>query len=555
MFFRTIKKLILAAQNPEIIMQRKLLMGVEAIGQAAIDGGISGVYAYPGTPSTEITEYIQNNKLARERNLHREWSVNEKTALETALGMSYAGKRSIACMKHVGLNVAADVFMNMSITGINGGLVVVVADDPSQHSSQNEQDSRYYGKFAMIPVFEPSSQQEAYDMTYEAFGFSEKTGLPVMIRIPTRLAHSRAGVVAKSLQPENQLKLPENLMQFMLLPAYGRKYYQNLLDKQGWLTELSEKSTFNAYYEGTEKSLGIVCCGITYNYLMENYPDGDCPYPVVKISQYPVPESMLRKLEGECDELLIAEDGYPIVEELLTNFFGKGTKVSGRLNGVLPRRGELNPDYIAKALGKELKDTLKVPDSIAGRPPSLCAGCGHQDTYNALNEVIADMGGGRVFADIGCYTLGALPPFNTINTCVDMGASITMAKGAADAGLSPVFAVIGDSTFTHSGITGLLDCVNENTSINILVVDNETVAMTGGQDSAAKGRIEKICEGVGVDPQHIRIFVPLKKNHNAIVDIIREEINFQGVSVIIGRRECVQRIAKTKKLNKAKTEA
>ena len=532
-------------------MQRKLLLGVEAIGQAAVDAGISGVYAYPGTPSTEITEYIQLNKLAIDRNIHREWSANEKTALEAALGMSYAGKRSLSCMKHVGLNVAADVFMNMAITGINGGLVIVVADDPSQHSSQNEQDSRFYGKFAMLPVFEPSNQQEAYDMTYEAFEFSEKTALPVMVRIPTRLAHSRAGVVSRPEQNENQLHLPENLMQFMLLPAYGRKYYQNLLDKQDWLIQLSEASSYNHYYEGEDKSLGIVCCGIAFNYLMENYPDNNCPYPLVKISQYPVPKKLLQKLEDECDELLVAEEGYPLVEEQLADYFGKGTKVWGRLNGALPRKGELNPDHLAKALGKDLKESLKVPDTLTGRPPSLCAGCGHQDTYNALNEVIADVGKGRVFSDIGCYTLGALPPYNTINTCVDMGASITMAKGAADAGLAPVFAVIGDSTFTHSGITGLLDCIVEKSNVNILIVDNETVAMTGGQESSAKGRIEKICEGLGVDREHIRLFVPLKKNHNEIVQIIREELEFNGVSVIIGRRECVQRIAKTKKQNKA----
>ncbi len=532
-------------------MHRKLLLGVEAIGQAAIDGGISGVYAYPGTPSTEITEYIQHNKLAQERGIHREWSVNEKTALETALGMSYAGKRSIACMKHVGLNVAADVFMNMAITGINGGLVVVVADDPSQHSSQNEQDSRFYGKFAMIPFFEPSNQQEAYDMTYEAFAFSEKTGLPVMLRIPTRLAHSRAGVIQKPVQDENHMRLPENLMQFMLLPAYGRKYYQNLLDKQGMLTELSETSGYNKYIEGNDKSLGIICCGIAFNYLMENYPDEHCPYPVLKITHYPLPTNMLLKLEQECEELLVAEEGYPLVEELISDFFRKGTRVSGRLNGALPRRGELNPDHLAKALGKEPAEHLNIPESLAGRPPSLCSGCGHQDTYEALNEVVAEVGHGRVFSDIGCYTLGALPPYNTINTCVDMGASITMAKGAADAGLSPVFAVIGDSTFTHSGITGLLDCVNEKSNVNILVVDNETVAMTGGQNSSANGRIEKICEGIGVIPEHIRLFVPLKKNHDEIVQIIREELAFEGVSVIIGRRECVQRIAKTKKMNKA----
>ncbi len=535
-------------------MYRNLFLGVEAIGQAAIDAGISGVYAYPGTPSTEITEYIQENIIAKKRKIHRQWSANEKTAMETALGMSYAGKRSLSCMKHVGLNVAADVFMNMSITGVNGGMVVVVADDPSQHSSQNEQDSRFYGKFAMVPVFEPSNQQEAYDMTYEAFEFSEKMQLPVMLRITTRLAHSRSGVIQKDLLPEKVLKLPANPMQFMLLPAYGRKYYQNLLDKQPELLKYANESKYNSFIPGDDRSLGIVCCGIAYNYLMENYLNGHCPYPVVKIAQYPIPEIWIRKLEKECDELLVIEEGYPLVEEMLTDFFEKGTKVHGRLNGALPRKGELNPDHILKALGKENPGGFRVPDIVVSRPPSLCAGCGHQDSYLALNEVIQDFGSGRVFSDIGCYTLGALPPYNTINTCVDMGASITMAKGAADAGLEPVFAVIGDSTFTHSGITGLLDCVYEKSNINILIVDNEAVAMTGGQDSSAKGRIEQICAGIGVDPDHIRLFVPLKKNHAEIVEILKEEIEFKGVSVIIGRRECIQRISRVKKMNKKQAE-
>jgi len=535
-------------------MQQHLFLGDEAIGQAAIDAGISGVYAYPGTPSTEITEYIQVNKIAKQRNIHTEWSANEKTAMEAALGMSYAGKRSLTCMKHVGLNVAADVFMNAAITGVNGGMVIAVADDPSQHSSQNEQDSRFFGKFAMVPVFEPSNQQEAYDMTYEAFTFSEELKLPVMIRITTRLAHSRSGVVQKPVQNENPLKLPENLMQFMLLPAFGRKYYQDLLDKQDELLHRSEQSDYNVYFDGKDKSLGIVCCGIAFNYLMENYSNSECPYPVVKISQYPVPEKIIRKLEAVCDELLVIEEGYPLVEEQLTDFFKKGTKVYGRLNGVLPRKGELNPNHIAVALGKEQKFSFKAPRVVKKRPPSLCAGCGHQDTYFALNEVLKDTGEGRVFSDIGCYTLGALPPYNTINTCVDMGASVTMAKGAADAGLRPVFAVIGDSTFTHSGITGLLDCVNEKSNVNIIIVDNESVAMTGGQDSSAKGKIERICEGIGVEPEHIRLFVPLKKNHHEIVKIIREETQFNGVSVIIGRRTCIQKLSRIKKEQRTKNQ-
>lgn len=535
-------------------MQQILLLGDEAIGQAAIDAGISGVYAYPGTPSTEITEYIQNNKTAIERDIHRQWSANEKTAMEAALGMSYAGKRSLCCMKHVGLNVAADVFMNAAITGVNGGMVIVVADDPSQHSSQNEQDSRFFGKFAMIPVFEPSNQQEAYDMTYDAFEFSEKTALPVMVRITTRLAHSRSGVMQKEIIRENKLRLPANLMQFMLLPAFGRKYYRNLVEKQSTLLKLSEESTYNTYIKGRDKSLGIICCGIAMNYLLENYPEGLCPYPVVKVSQYPAPKSLLKKLEKECDELLVIEEGYPLIEELVSDYFDHGKKVHGKLNGALPRIGELNPDHVLAALGKEQLALLKTPENLAVRAPQLCAGCGHQDTYFALNEVIQEYGDGRVFSDIGCYTLGALPPYNTINTCVDMGASITMAKGAADAGLVPVFAVIGDSTFTHSGITGLLDCVSEGTNINIIIVDNEAVAMTGGQDSLAKGRIEQICEGVGVEPLHIRLFVPLPKNHDEIVQLIREEAEYPGVSVIIGRRTCIQKLSHIRKLKKTENQ-
>lgn len=528
-------------------MHKQLLLGVEAIGQGAIDGGMSGVYAYPGTPSTEITEYIQENKLAIERGLHSKWSANEKTAYETALGMSYAGKRTMACMKHVGLNVAADAFINSAITGVNGGFIVTVADDPSMHSSQNEQDSRYYGKFAMIPVLEPSNQQEAYDMAREGFELSEKTGVPVMLRITTRLAHSRAGVDCKAVLDENQTAMPQDARQFVLLPGIARRRYKSLLEKQAAFVKLSEGSKYNNYYEGEEKSLGIISCGIAYNYLMENYPEGDCPYPVLKISQYPIPEEQVRKMEAECDEILVLEEGYPLVEEHLKDFFGKGTQVKGRLDGSLPRDGELNPDLIAKALGKDTSTGPDVPGLVANRPPALCRGCGHQDAYEAMNEVLADYGKGHVFSDIGCYTLGALPPYETINSCVDMGASITMAKGASDAGLLPAVAVIGDSTFAHSGITGLLDAVNEKANITVVISDNESVSMTGGQDSSAQGKIESICQGLGVDPEHIRVIVPLKKNHEELVKLFREELAYEGVSIIIPRRECIQRASRRKR--------
>lgn len=525
-------------------MIKQLLLGVEAIGQGAIDGGLSGVYAYPGTPSTEITEYIQENEVAIARNLHREWSANEKTAMESALGMSYAGKRAMVCMKHVGLNVAADPFINAAMTGINGGLIVTVADDPSMHSSQNEQDSRFYGKFAMIPVLEPSNQQEAYEMTRTGFDLSEQLGTPVLMRITTRLAHSRAGVIpVEEATKENKLVLPKDPHQFILMPALARKRYQLLLDKQVKFEQASENSPFNSYIEGSDHSLGIVCCGIALNYVMENFPNG-APYPIVKITQYPLPSLMIKKLEQQVDRLLIIEEGYPIVEEQLKGFFGYGKKISGKLDGSLPRTGELNPDIVARALNITGYSGAPIPELVADRPPALCKGCGHHDLFKALDEAMADYGDGHVFSDIGCYTLGILPPYNSGNACVDMGASVTMAKGAADAGLFPAVAVIGDSTFTHSGITGLLDAVYEKSNIIIMIGDNESTSMTGGQNSSAFGRIESICEGAGVGSDHIHVVEALPKNHEKLLKIIRSELAYNGVSVIITRRECIQKSAR-----------
>lgn len=531
-------------------MQKLLLLGDEAIAQGAIDAGLSGVFAYPGTPSTEITEYVMHTKAAREGVVRAGWSANEKTAMEAALGMSYAGKRAMVCMKHVGLNVAADAFMNSAITGVNGGIIVVSADDPSMHSSQNEQDSRFYGKFAMIPVLEPTNQQEAYDMTGYGFELSEKLGIPVMMRVTTRLAHSRAGVKLNGAKAQNEIKLPENPKQFILLPAIARKQYKVLLKAQAAHEEAALTSGFNQYIDGEDKKLGIITTGIAYNYLMENYPDRKVPHPVLKISQYPLPKEMVAKLYEACDELIIIEEGAPIVEEAIKGFLAQGKVVHGRLDGTLPRDGELNPNLVGAALGIEVSRGNDIPDIVANRPPSLCKGCPHIYSYEALNEALIPYGKGRVFADIGCYTLGALEPFNAINSCVDMGASITMAIGASDAGLNPVVAVIGDSTFTHSGITGLLDACNRGSHITVMILDNSTTGMTGGQDSAATGKIERICEAVGVDPQHIRVLNPLAKHHAENLQVINEELEHQGVSVIIPRRECLQTLARKKKQQK-----
>ena len=610
---------------------RKLLLGDEAIALGAIHAGLSGVYAYPGTPSTEITEFIQGNALARERGIHSRWSTNEKTAMEEALGMSFMGKRALVCMKHVGMNVCADPFVNSGMTGVNGGVVVLAADDPSMHSSQDEQDSRFYGKFAMIPTFEPSSQQEAYDMMAAAFDFSEQQKLPVLMRVTTRMAHSRAVVVvADEPRPQNELNYNAVAANWVLLPGNARKRNDHVTAQQAELEEAAANSTYNIYMEGHDRSLGIIASGIGFNYVNECFPGG-CPFPLLKVSQYPLPKKLVRRMLAECEKVLIVEEGQPFIEDILrgvsatvqhgstrnlsatvqhgstrfngaepcdtaaennriepcktvaenlrgefatvphgsTRFNGiepcdtaaennriepcKTVAIYGKLDGTLPRTGELTPDLVKKALGMETDQCYDPCADVVPRPPALCQGCGHRDVYAALNEVLREYENARVFGDIGCYTLGFLPPFRAIHSCVDMGASITMAKGAADAGQYPAVAIIGDSTFTHSGMTGLLDAINENADITVIISDNLTTGMTGGQDSAGTNKFEAICRGLGLSDEHLKVVVPLPKNMPEITQIIRDEINYHGTSVIIPRRECMQtlqRHLKQKKANK-----
>lgn len=525
-------------------MQNLLLLGDEAIAQGAIDAGLSGIFAYPGTPSTEITEYVERSEEAKSGKVIARWAANEKTAMEAAMGMAYAGKRAMVCMKHVGLNVAADAFINAAITGTNGGLIVVAADDPSMHSSQNEQDSRFYGKFAMIPVLEPNDQQQAYDMVRYGYEISEKYGIPVLMRITTRLAHSRSGVATQPKLPQKEVSLPGNPKQYILLPVNARRQYKQLLKNQVLFEQAAEESPFNEYFEGQDKSAGVIASGIAYNYLMENYQNGSFRHPLLKIGQYPLPENTIRKIYDECDELLLLEEGYPFIEEQLRGLLNNGKRIRGRLDGTVPRDGELNTNIVARAMGLDDAQGMPVPDLVTARPPSLCKGCPHIYSYNALNEALERHSKGRVFSDIGCYTLGALEPFNAINSCVDMGASITMAKGAADAGFLPAVAVIGDSTFTHSGMTGLLDAVNDNTPLTVVILDNATTAMTGGQQSAATGKLEAICEALGVEKEHIKVINPTPKLHEENLAIMKEEIEYKGVSVIIPRRECLQTVAR-----------
>ena len=558
---------------------KHLLLGDEAIAQGAIDAGLSGVYAYPGTPSTEITEYIQLSEKRRALSASLEngadsaysleckdkifcqWATNEKTAMEGALGMSYMGKRALVCMKHVGMNVCADAFMNAAITGVNGGLVVVAADDPSMHSSQNEQDSRFYAKFAMIPCLEPSNQQEAYDMMHYAFDLSESLRTPILMRVTTRMAHSRAVVeTMDSPREQNSLSAPENTNHFILLPAFARKNYAELVEAQADFVQTSEESQYNSYTKGNNPKKAILTTGIAYNYLMEaksdigNRESGIGTDSVLKITQYPLPKALIDQMVADgAEEILVMEEGQPVVEELLRGMVPSTVAVKGRLTGNLPRMGELTPDCVAQALSPDSQiasSPKSIPEIVVGRPPALCQGCGHRDMYAALNEVAAEHEGSKIFGDIGCYTLGALSPFHAIHACVEMGASITMAKGAADAGQYPAFAVIGDSTFTHSGMTGLLDCVNSHANVVVLISDNLTTGMTGGQDSAGTGRLEAICCGLGVEPEHVRVVVPLPKNMEEIKQVLREEVAYNGTSVVIARRECIQTLKRHLKAKK-----
>lgn len=525
---------------------KHLLLGDEAFALGALYSGLSGAYAYPGTPSTEILEYIQRHPLTEERHIHSHWSSNEKTAVEEALGMSFCGRRSIAAMKHVGVNVAADAFVNSAMTGANGGMIVVAADDPSMHSSQNEQDSRFYADFAMTPLLEPTNQQEAYDMASYGFSLSERFKIPVMLRLVTRLSHSRGIVEAEDTPKEmNQLKYPDNPRQWVLMPAVSKERNKRLVEEWKDFVKESEESPFNSYFDAADHSLGIIAGGVAFNYIKDVF-GGNIPFPVVKISQYPLPIGLLERLYGECDELLVIEEGQPFIEKSVIGLGSTGKMIRGRFTGDVERTGELSPDAVRAALRKvrpelEAAHPLKSKGSsemVMPRPPALCQGCGHRDVYHALNDVLSEYDSPKVFGDIGCYTLGFLAPFNAIDTVVDMGASITMAKGAADAGQHPSVAVIGDSTFTHSGMTGLLDAINEDSRMTVIISDNLTTGMTGGQDSQGTGKLEDICRGLGAT--RVRTVDSLPKNIEEMKTIFREEIEYEGLSVIISRRECIQ---------------
>ncbi|HEY3382391.1 MAG TPA: thiamine pyrophosphate-dependent enzyme [Vicinamibacterales bacterium] len=530
-------------------MTDMVLLGDEAVALGAVHAGLTAAYAYPGTPSTEILEYLVRYEKAHGAP-KAAWCTNEKTAYEAALGVSFAGRRTMTSMKHVGLNVAADPFMNSAIVSINGGLVVVVADDPGMHSSQNEQDTRYYADFARIVCLEPANQQEAYEMTREAFDLSERFHIPVLIRIVTRLAHSRAVVRVRDARPQQPVRKASEPSSWILLPANARKQWHDLLARQPTFLEWSEASPFNHLRLNEDRrDLGVITTGIGRNYYLENLDELGFQPSHLHIGAYPAPVELVRRLVGHVGRVLVLEEGYPFVERMLRGIVSPDLEILGKESGHVPPDGELTPDIVRRSLGLKARKGLDAPDiTLPNRPPQLCVGCPHADSFDAIKLALAGFATPVVTSDIGCYTLGALPPYSAVESCVCMGASVGMAKGASDAGLRPAVALIGDSTFLHSGVTPLMDAVAADTDMTLIILDNETTAMTGGQPTILPPtRIEKLVLGLGVAPAHCHVITAHHRHTEANREIMRKEIEHTGLSVIIAVRECIETLKSKKK--------
>jgi indolepyruvate ferredoxin oxidoreductase alpha subunit len=534
-------------------------MGDEAIALGAIHSGLSAAFAYPGTPSTEIMEYYQDfvarggDKAGGDSSPGRlvaQWCTNEKAAYESALGASFAGRRVTVSMKHVGLNVAADPFVNSALLKIKGGLVVIVADDPGMHSSQDEQDSRALAEFARIPCLEPADQQEAYDMTREAFDLSERFNIPVLIRITTRLAHSRSGVQTRDARKQNPVSKAEERWSWTLMPHAARSLWKVTIAKYEKLREESEGA---ATLEKGSSDVAVITTGLALEYYRENAEEfasalGKKPAHL-HIGQYPMPYGAIRDLCAKAKEVLVIEEGAPFVERSLRGILPTNLVIKGKETGEVPLTGELTPDNIRPALGLAARKGQTLTGiEIPKRPPQLCQGCPHADSYAFLKEALEAYPAHSVNGDIGCYTLGAMPPFDAIESCVDMGASIGMARGAAEAGLVPAVAVIGDSTFYHSGLSNLIDAVSHNSNVTILILDNSTTGMTGAQPTILPSeRLKAISVACGVDEGHVVVLSAHKNDHAANVAALRRELEYKGPSVVISARGCLEALKKARK--------
>jgi indolepyruvate ferredoxin oxidoreductase alpha subunit len=477
--------------------------------------------------------------------------------------------------------MAADPFMNAAPLGINGGLVIAVADDPGMHSSQNEQDSRFYADFAAIPCLEPRNQQEAYTMTRDAFGVSEKFHIPVLLRLTTRLSHARAAVISTTRLSQKPVSKSKDKTQWMLLPVYARRNYASLIAKQSDLLAWSEDYTANKLeLDDPNQDLGfaVITSGLGGNYYEENLEDlialrgGKIPARH-HIGAYPLPVEKNKKLYEKAEEILIIEEGQPFIEERLRGLLPNTLPVSGKLDpwdrggaGIVNRTGELDPDKVRISLGLERRPSVLtgadgspalVLPPLPGRPPQLCQGCPHGDSYETIKKVVAELDPAEdhptvaITSDIGCYSLGATPPYSVAESLVCMGASIGMARGAADAGIRYAVAVIGDSTFIHSGIAGLIDAVSIDAPMTIIILDNSIVAMTGCQETIVpSAKLKDLILGCGVNPGHLVELEAKKQLLDENAAKLKAEFEYPGLSVIIFRRECLEAFRKRQKKDK-----
>lgn len=511
---------------------RKLMIGNQAVAAGLYDGGLGVVSSYPGTPSTEITEF-----LSKYDDIHSEWAPNEKVACEVAFGASLAGARSACAMKHVGLNVAADPLFTLSYTGVNGGMVICVADDPAMHSSQNEQDSRHYAIASKVPMLEPADSQEAYTFAKSAFELSEKFDTPVLLRMCTRIAHSQSVVVTDEKVPAVLKDYEKNPAKYIMMPGNAIRRHPFVEDRTLALRDFAEDCIYNTV-EMNSDEIGIITSGCSYQYVKEVMGD---KASILKIGMpHPLPVNMIKDFASKVKKLYVIEELDPVIE---THVKALGIDVVGKeLFSIL---GEFSQQTIAQAFGLENKESISADSDIPNRPPMMCAGCPHRGLFYTLakNKI-------TVHGDIGCYTLGAVPPLSALDSTLCMGASISGLHGynaarGADAEQKTV-AVIGDSTFMHSGMTGLVNVAYNATNSTVIILDNSITGMTGHQqnpttgynikgDPAAKVNLEELCKALGIN----RVTVVDPYDLKACDTAIKEELKAQEPSVIISRRPCV----------------
>jgi len=514
--------------------ERLLLSGNEAIAAGARDFGVKLAAAYPGTPSTEILENI-----SKYEEIYSEWSPNEKVALEVAVGASLGGVRALAAMKHVGLNVAADPFFTASYIGVKGGLVLVCADDPGMHSSQNEQDNRHYAVAAKVPMLEPADSQEAYDFTGLALDLSERYDTPVLLRVTTRVSHSKGLVKRTGKRPPKPRKpgFDKNTAKYVMVPTFARLRHEEVEKRTRALRALSESTPLNRVEKGG-KDTGIVTSGVAHQYAREAFPDAS----FLKLGlTWPLPEKKIRAFARGVKKVVVVEELDPYLEDAIR---AMGVKVSAGKDR-LPICGELSPEVVREALRPGKKKRVPAPAPIPPRPPALCPGCPHSATFYAVKKLKLN-----VMGDIGCYTLSVAPPLETMDACLCMGASIGMAHGMGKA-LGPeaarrFVAVLGDGTFLHSGIASLMNVAYNRGVSTVIILDNRTTAMTGFQDHASTGRtlmgeparevdLEALGKALGIESVRVADPYDLK----GFQQVLQEEVEAPRSSLIIARRECL----------------